>query len=103
MAKIYFDKNNLKCLVSPDLEKSINNLKKAVSTSNMLYIPYDFNYRNYLQSLGSKLQRNIDTINNINNIIKNSSKAYSNINNDISDQISDIENYSISLRQSAIK
>lgn len=103
MSKIYFDESSLTRLVNVGLDNSINNLRKAIETSSMLYIPYDFKYRNYLKSLDDNLNANLNSISGIYNTIKNSSKAYSNIANETNSQVSGIENYSISLRQSAIK
>lgn len=103
MAKIYFDESSLNRLVNVGLDNSINNLRKAIEISSMLYIPYDFKYRSYLKTLDDNLKLNLNSINGIYNTIKNSSRTYSKINNDINSEIRDIENYSISLRQSAIK
>lgn len=103
MSKIYFDESSLTRLVNVGLDNSINNLRKAIEISSMLYIPYDFKYINYLKSLDDNLKANLNSISGICNTIKNSSKAYSNISNETNSQVSGIENYSISLRQSAIK
>ena len=103
MAKICFDENSLNRLVNVGLDSSINNLRKAIEISSMLYIPYDFRYRSYLKSLDDNLKANLNSLNSIYNTIKSSSKVYSNIENETNSQVSDIENYSISLRQSAIK
>ena len=52
-----------------EIQKSINNLKKAVSTSNMLYIPYDFNsaeiaylYKGFLKEHDEKLKKTYTNI-----------------------------------------
>ena len=103
MSKIYFDESSLNRLVNVGLDNSINNLRKAIEISSMLYIPYDFKYRSYLKSLDDNLKANLNSINNIYSTIKNSSKVYSNINNEVNSQVAGIENYSIALRQSAIK
>lgn len=103
MAKIYYDEGNLNRLVNVGLESSINNLRKAIETSSMLYIPYEFRYRGYLKSLDDNLKANLNSINGIYSTLKESSKVYSNISNSINSDVSGIENYSISLRQSAIK
>ena len=98
-----YDERNLNRLVNVGLESSINNLRNAIETSSMLNIPYDFKYRSYLKSLDDNLKNNLSGINNIYSIIKNSSKVYSNISNSVDSDLSGIENYSISLRQSAIR
>ena len=103
MAKIYFEESNLNRLVNVGLESSINNLRKAIETSSMLSIPYEFKCRSYLNSLDNNLKTNLNTINSVYNTIKDSAKTYSNISNDVNSNVSGIENYSISLRQSAIK
>ena len=103
MAKIYFDESSLNRLVNVGLDSSINNLRKAIEISSMLYIPYDFKYRSYLKSLDDNLKVTLNSVSGIYNTIKNSSKVYSNIENEINSQVNGIENYSISLRQSAIK
>ena len=103
MAKIYFDEGNLIRLVNVGLESSINNLRDAIGTSSMLSVPYDFKYRSYLKSLDDNLKNNLSAINNIYSTIKESTKTYSNISNNVNSDTSGIENYSISLRQSAIK
>ena len=103
MAKIYYDERNLNRLVNVGLESSINNLRNAIETSSMLNVPYDFKYRSYLKSLDDNLKNNLSSINNIYSTLKNSSKVYSNISNSVNSDVSGIENYSISLRQSAIK
>lgn len=103
MTKIYFDESGLTRLVNGGLYNSINNLRKAIEISGMLYIPYDFNYRNYLKSLDDNLKSDLNIINNVYNTIKNSSSNFSNIKDNLNSKVNGIENYSISLRQSAIK
>ena len=61
MAKIYYDEGNLNRLVNVGLESSINNLRKAIETSSMLYIPYEFRYRSYLKSLDDNLKTNLSS------------------------------------------
>ena len=103
MAKIYFDETNLKRFVNVGLGNSINNIRKAIEISSMLYIPYDFKYIDYLKSLDDNLKSDLNSVNDVYSTIKNSSEKYLNINNDIESQVRGIENYQISLRQSAIK
>lgn len=103
MAKIYFDDTNLNRFVNVGLDSSIDNIRRAIEISSMLYIPYDFKYRDYLKSLDDNLKNDLNTVNGVYSTIKSSSKTYSNIDNDVNSQIKGIENYSISLRQSAIK
>ena len=62
-----------------------------------------FKYRSYLKSLDDNLKVTLNSVSGIYNTIKNSSKVYSNIANETNSQVNGIENYSISLRQSAIK
>lgn len=103
MVKIYYDEGNLNRLVNVGLDSSINNLRKAIEISSMLYIPHDFKYRSYLKSLDDNLKVTLNSVNGIYGTLKESSKVYSNISNSINSDVSGIENYSISLRQSSIK
>lgn len=103
MAKIYFDETSLKRFVNVGLDSSINNIRRAIEISSMIYVPYDFKHRDYLKSLDDNLKSDLNTINGVYSTIKNSSKKYSDINNDIESQVRGIDNYQISLRQSAIK
>lgn len=103
MAKVYYDERNLSGLVNVGLESSINTLTKAIDISSVLYIPYDFKYRSYLKSLDDNLKENLNSINKIYSTINESSKVYSNISDSVNSGVNGIENYSISLRQSAIK
>lgn len=103
MTKIYFNESSLNRLINVGLDNSINNLRSAIETSSMLYIPYYFNYRSYLKSLDDNLKSDLNTIIDIYNKIKNSSINFSNINDNLNSKVNGIENYSISLRQSAIK
>lgn len=103
MTKIYFDESGLQRLVNSNLEKSINNLEKIVETSSILSIPYDFKYRNYLQTLDNSIKEDLEKVKNVYNIIKKSSNVFINVKDELESDISNIENYSVSLRQSAIK
>lgn len=103
MTKIYYDDKNLKRLVNMQLETAINNLRKSIEISDMLYIPYDFKYRSYLSSLSNNLNSNLSLINNVYSIIKDSSMQYTNISNNINSNIMNVENYSLYLRNSALK
>lgn len=103
MTKIYLDETSIKNYINGSLENAITRLKEAKSVANALSIPYEFNYRSYLKNLDEKIDSDLDSIGEVYNKIKEHSKRYSNINNDVNNSISEIENYSISLRQSAIK
>lgn len=103
MTKINFDETNLSMFVNKGLESSISNLKKAVSISSVLSIPYEFKYRSYLKSLDDNLKETLGDISNVYNSVKNSSTAYSYITDEVNSKVTEVENYTISLRQSAIK
>ena len=103
MTKIYYEETGINNLIKPKLENSINNLKDSIKLSNQLYIPYAFRYRNYLNLLKDSLKTDLNTINQIYEFISKSSNGFQNINDKLNLGIYNIDNYSISLRQSAIK
>lgn len=100
---IYFEESGLNNLINGRLECAKNNLNRANRISNQLNIPNDFKYRIYLYNLKNSLNSDYSDVNNILNIIKNSSRSFNNIENDLNYSLSGIENYSINMRQSAIK
>ncbi len=100
---IYFEESELNNLINGRLECAKNNLNRANRISNQLNIPNDFKYRIYLYNLKNSLNSDYSDVNNILNIIKNSSRSFNNIENDLNYSLSGIENYSINMRQSAIK
>ncbi len=103
MTKIYYNQNEINGLISSNFENSVNNLQKAISISNQLDIPSDFEYKKYLKNLDDKLQEDLDKMKLISNKIYKSSKLFSETSNELSSNLYDIEDYSILLRESAIK
>lgn len=103
MTKIYYEDTGINNLVKPRLENSINSLKSSIKLSSQLYIPYGFRYRNYLNSLNDNLKSDLNIISDVYDFIKRSSNGFQNINDRLNLDIYNIDNYSISLRQSAIK
>ena len=103
MSKIYLDEMRFKSYINNNLEKSISLLKEIMNIAKSLDIPYDFDYKNYLKNLDDSVKSNLDVIYNLHEKIKGDCKQYNNINDDVNNRVGGIENYSISLRQSAIK
>lgn len=103
MAKLNYDKSNAENLVNTYLDSSISNLKNVLSVFNQSSVPYDFKYKNYLTQTSEKISTYINEINNLNQKMRNSYKTFSSINDASKNDLIGIENYSISLRQSAIK
>ena len=103
MAKINFDETSLKNHINGNIESSILALKNAKYIASILSVPYEFDYSSYLKNLDDNINSDLNEINEIYNKIKRHSKKFSNINNELKNDIIEIENYSISLRQSAIK
>ena len=103
MAKLNYDKSSAENLVNSNLDNSINDLKSISSVFNQTIIPYDFAYKTYLTQTSEVIKSYISEISNLNQKMRNSYKTLSNINEEIKKELSGIENYSISLRQSAIK
>ena len=103
MTKIYLDNNSSNSYVTDNLSNAITNLKASKSLASVLNIPYGFEYKNYLRKLDDNLQTDLNIINGIYKKIKNDSKKYIKIRDEFENNLNGIENYSISLRQSAIK
>ena len=103
MSKIYFDETSFNRLLNERLERTVSLLNEARYVAASLNIPYNFNYRSYLQKLDDNIKQDMNTINTVYNKIKGDAKKYGLINDEVNSSISGIENYSISLRQSAIK
>lgn len=103
MAKINFDETSLKNYINGNFDSSILALKNAKYIASILSVPYEFDYNNYLKKLDDNINADLNAINEIYNKIKRHSKQFSNINSELNNDIIGIENYSVSLRQSAIK
>ena len=103
MAKIYLDENGVKNYVNNYLESAISLVNNSKNIAKSLSIPYDFDYRRYLKDLDDKLTEDLNELNRVYNKIKTHSAYYTYANNDLYEDLRGIENYSISLRQSAIK
>jgi len=103
MTKIYLDNSSSNSYVTDNLGNAITNLKASKSLASILDVPYDFEYKNYLRKLDDGLQVDLNIINGIYKKIKNDSKKYISIRDEFEKNLSGIENYSISLRKSAIK
>lgn len=103
MTKIYFDEESLARLVNTGLYNSLDKIKNAIQISSSLSIPSGFMYKQSLNSLDENLKSNFNSINSVYNTIKNSTTRFSQINSELNYSISNIENYSIPMRQSAIK
>lgn len=103
MSKIYFDETSFNRMLNERLETTISLLNEAKYIAGALNIPYDFNYRNYLNKLDDNIKQDMNTINVVYIKIKDDAKKYTLINDELNKNISAIEDYSISLRQSAVK
>lgn len=103
MTKIYLDEMTLKKYVYGNLENTISILKDGKNIAKSLNIPYDFKYRTYLKNLDDSIVQELNSLDAVYNIIKNHSSMYSKVNDDITSELDSIENYNISLRQTAIK
>lgn len=103
MTKIYLDENSFKNYVNSYLENAISLVNSSKNIAKSLNIPYDFDYRSYLKNLDDGLSEDLNDLNIIYNKIKTHSSYYSYANNDLYEELRGIENYSISIRQSAIK
>lgn len=105
MTKIYYDDSSLSGYISEGLKKAVSALERAKAIANALSVPWDFYYnsKNYLYSLDDKIKSDIDRVSGVHKRITNLSKAYNLIGDELNQNVSGIENYSISLRQSAIK
>ncbi len=103
MAKIYFEEEGLERLVNTGLYNCLEKIEKAIQISNTLSVPSGFIYSQNLNSLDEGFKSNFNSIKSVYNVIKGSNKKISEINNELNFDISSIENYSIPLRQSAIK
>lgn len=103
MTKIYLDDNGLKNYVNNYLGSAISLVNSSRNIAKSLSIPYDFDYRSYLKNLDDKLTEDLNELNRVYNKIKTHFDYYSYANNDLYEDLRGIENYSISLRQSAIK
>lgn len=103
MARMNCDRSNAESLVNSRLDNSITNLKNISSVFNQTVIPYDFKYKTYLTQTSEAIISYINEVNSLNQKMRDSYKTLSNINEEIKRELSGIENYSISLRQSAIK
>ena len=103
MTKIYLVNTSVKNYLNNNLTNAINLLKQATSTASVLDVPYDFDYRDYTKNIEDNLTSELNQLKTVYNKIKNGLDGYNDINNDVNDKLSDIENYSISLRKSAIR
>lgn len=103
MAKIYLDELKFNNYIGKNLKNAIFSLREALTICSILDIPYDFDYRNYLKKFNDNIKLDLNVVNNLYNRIKDDCKKYNNINDNIDNYLNSIENYSISLRKSAIK
>lgn len=103
MTKIYLVNTSVKNYLNNNLTNAINLLKQATSTASVLDVPYDFDYRDYTKNIEDNLTSELNQLKTVYNKIKNGLDGYNGINNDVNDKLGDIENYSISLRKSAIR
>lgn len=103
MTKIYLEDTSVKKYLDNNLANAINLLKQTINTAGILDVPYDFDYRDYTKNMGDNLDLDLNELKGVYNKIKNGYDGCNNLNNDINDKVSEIENYSISLRKSAIR
>ena len=103
MAKIYLVDTSVKNYLNNNLTNAIDLLKQATSIASILDVPYDFDYRDYTKNTEDDLASELNQLNGVYNKIKNGLDGCNSISNDVNDKVSDIENYSISLRKSAIR
>ena len=103
MTKINFNEREIARLINQDLYDSINNLNQAVRLSSGLSIPSSFDYKKYLTTLDDELKKDLKVLVDIYNVIQDSTKTYSKINDEVIFSVKSIENYSVPLRNSAIK
>lgn len=103
MAQFKYDKIGMNSVVIGSLVNTLSELKNINFLLESTSIPDDFSQKNRIISLKNKVNDSIRIINNLNDKLNNTNRLLSNLNNELQNEILLIENYSINMRQSAIK
>lgn len=103
MSIIYYDELHIQRELNDSINDAILFSKYFRDLSRDLSIPYDFKYKNYLDSLDNKISADINKLSKVQKKLFNSKLLYSKNNEQIENEIANIERYVFLKRQSVIK
>ena len=103
MSKLTYNRNVCSGVIIPNLASAVRNLNLVQNAMNSINLPSDFIYKTYINDLATNIKNYSSELNKLSDKIEKSLKSFGSIEQDVSDKLFNIENYSISIRNSAIK
>lgn len=101
MSKISYPSDGIYKYSKTKIETCSNDLYNAMSYCDF-DIPYDFVYKNYLNGLSNDINNYYKEVNNINDILRSTDNNYSDLENDLSFEVSKLKSIQIKDRDRMI-
>lgn len=102
MSIIYYDGLSIEKSIADKLNSAISYSNEILSLCNYMSIPYDFKYRDYLNSFDDKMRKSLKTMNSVQKKISTSKLLYEQNEGSIETEIQVIESDIIQKRNTAI-
>lgn len=103
MSKLYLNESSIQATVINHLDSSVGYLNRAIDECNLMNIPSDFDFYQYLVQLKNSCRSLITNISTKREILQESIKLYKNVEKINVDYFSSIKKIHISVRKNIIE